>query len=104
MVPVGDPMMAGSGTALMKTPPPPSIGVLRMMVAMTKVTASVSRAKSSPRRRFSRKTTAPMPTPNRAAMAPAAGTVARKGTPNLVVSVAVVYMPTPKKAAWPRLK
>jgi len=29
----------------MKMPPPPSIGVLRMMVAMTKVTASVSSAK-----------------------------------------------------------
>jgi len=84
--------------------PPPSIGVFRMMVPITKVTASVSKAKSSPRRRRRRKTTAPMPTPSRAGIAAAAGMVSRNGMPNLVVNVAVVYMPTPKKAAWPRLK
>ena len=104
MVPVGVGMMCGSGTALMNTPPPPSIGVLRMMVAITKVTARVSSANSSPRRRRRRNTTAPMPMASRAAIAAASGTVSRNGTPNLVVSAAVVYMPTPKNAAWPRLK
>ena len=66
---------------------------------MTKVTASVSRANSSPRSRFMRNTTVPMPTPSNAAIAAATGTVTRNGTFALVVSVAVVYMPTPKNAA-----
>ena len=83
-------MRSGSGTALMNTPPPPSIGVLRMMVAMTKVTARVSSANSSPRSRRRRNTTAPMPAASRRPSAAAIGTVTRKGTPNLVVRAAVV--------------
>ncbi len=72
--------MCGIGTALMNTPAPPSIGVLRMMVATTKVTARVSSANSSPRSRFMRNTTAPMATPSSAAIAAAIGTVGRNGT------------------------
>ena len=81
-------MSRGSGTALMKTPPPPSIGVLRMMVAITKVMASVSSANSSPRSRRTRNTTAPMPTrQQRRAARPRPAASSRNGQPNLVVSV-----------------
>ena len=73
-------------------------------MASTNVTASVSRPNSSPRSRFTRKTTAPMPAPSAAASTPATGSVARNGTPKAVASVAVVYMPAPKKAPWPKLK
>ena len=103
-MPLGVATIAGSGTALMKMPPPPSIGVLRMIVAITKVTARVSSANSSPRSRRRRKTMAPMPTASSAGIAAATGKVGRNGQPNLVVRTAVVYRPTPKKAAWPRLK
>jgi hypothetical protein len=44
-----------------------------------------------------------MPTATSAGSA-ATGRVSRNGTWNLVVITAVAYMPTPKKAAWPRLK
>jgi hypothetical protein len=78
--------------------------VFSTIVASTKPTASVSSPNSSPRRRRTRNTTAPMPAPSAAARAPAAGSVARNGMPSTVVSVAVVYMPTPKKAPCPKLK
>ena len=78
--------------------------VLRTIVANTNVIASVSRPNSSPRSRFTRNTTAPMPSPSSPASVPAAGSVSRNGTLKAVVSVAVVYMPAPKKAPWPKLK
>jgi len=78
--------------------------VLSTIVASTKVTASVSRAKSSPRSRGRRNTTAPSATPKTAATSAAAGSVHRNGTPALVTSVAVVYMPAPKNAPWPKEK
>jgi hypothetical protein len=53
--------------------------VLSTIVAITKVTARVSSAKSSPRTAFTRKTTAPSPIPSSAAMAAATGSVHRKG-------------------------
>ena len=67
------------------------------------MTASVSSANSSPRSRRTRKTTAPIPTPKRAAASPASGSVARNGRP-AVASVAVAYIPAPKNAPWPKLK
>ena len=74
------------------------------MVASTNVIASVSNPNSSPRSRFTRKTTAPMPALSSAATAAATGSVARNGTPNAAASVVVVYMPAPKNAPCPKLK
>jgi len=51
------------------------MGVLRMMVAMTKVTARVSKPNNSPRKRRKRNTTAPKPTPNKAGTKAAMGKV-----------------------------
>ena len=85
-------------------PGPPSIGVLRMIVASTKVTASVSSANSSPRTLRTRKTTAPSATPSTAATAAATGSVATNGQSSLPDSVAVVYTPAPRKAPWPNEK
>ena len=95
---------AGTRTALSTTPGPPSSGVLRMIVARTKVTARVSKAKSSSRTSRWRKTTAPSANPNPPATIAAIGSVARNGQFALVVSVAVAYMPAPKKAPWPKEK
>jgi hypothetical protein len=78
--------------------------VLRTMVASTKVMASVRRPKSSPRRRRTRNTTAPMPSASRADSNPAMGSVQRNGILAEAARVAVVYMPAPKKAPWPKLK
>ena len=103
-MPVGEASRRGNGTALRKTPGPPSMRVLSTMVPSTNVMASVSRPKSSPRSRFTRNTTAPIPAPRAAARMPAASSVHRNGTLKRVVSVAVVYMPAPKNAPWPKLK
>ena len=70
----------------------------------TVITASVSRANSSPRVRPTLNTTAPSPMPNRAASTPATGSVQRKGQSSLPASTAVVYMPMPKNAPWPKEK
>ncbi len=75
-----------------------------MMVATTKVAASVSSENNSARTACTRKATAPSSAPNSAATAAAAGSVQRKGMSNFVASVAVVYMPMPKKAPWPKEK
>ena len=99
-----DSTIRGTGTADRNTPEPPSIGVFRITVATTKVTASVISANSSPRSRFNGNTRAPIAQPRSAAIAAATGIVARNGQPNLTDSVAEVYMPTPRNAAWPRLK
>ena len=77
-------------TPMRYTPGPPSIGVLCTMVATTKVTASVSSAKNSPRSPRTRNTTAPSATPSSAETPAAAGSVARKGQPSLPASTAVV--------------
>ena len=45
-----------------------------------------------------------MATPKSAASAAHTGNVHRNGMPAFVVSVAVVYMPVPKKAPWPKEK
>ncbi len=66
------------------------MGVFCTIVASTKVTASVSSAKSSPRTRFTRKTMAPSTTPSRAATSPAMGRVTRNGQSNRPASTAVV--------------
>jgi len=75
-----------------------------MMVATTKVTASVSSANSSPRTPLTRNTTKPMKRPSSAGTAAAKGSVARKGRSALPASTAVVYTPTPKKAPCPKEK
>ncbi|MCC2636240.1 MAG: hypothetical protein K0S48_4126 [Ramlibacter sp.] len=75
-----------------------------MMVATTKVTASVSSANNSPRTALTRKTTKPMNSPSSAGSKAAKGKVARNGQFHLPASTAVVYMPTPKKAPWPKEK
>ena len=85
-------------------PGPPSIGVLRMIVETTKVTARVSRAKSSPRSARTLKMIAPSATPRSAGTAAAKGSVHRNGQPSLPASTAVVYTPAPKNAAWPKEK
>ena len=77
--------------------------VLSTIVARTNVTARVSSANSSPRSRRTRNTTAPIPTPKRAATSPASGRVGRSGRPALR-SVAAAYIPAPKNAPWPKLK
>jgi hypothetical protein len=94
----------GIGTAFRYTPGPPSMRVLPMMVARTKVTASVSSANSSPRTPFTRKATAPTPTPITAATSAAIGNVQRKVQPKVTASVAAVYTPAPWKAPWPNEK
>ena len=80
------------------------MAVLPMMVATTKVTASVSSANSSPRTPCTRNATAPTPTPMAAATSAATGKVQRNGQSNLAASVAEVYTPAPKNAPWPKEK
>jgi hypothetical protein len=80
------------------------MGVLRMMVATTKVMASVSRLNSSARTLRTRKATAPIKAPASAGMMAANGSVHKNGMSILVASVAVVYMPMPKKAPCPNEK
>ena len=98
-MPDADGAILGIGTALSITPGPPSIGVLSTMVAITKVTASVSTANSSPSSARTRKMMAPSTTPNSAGTAAANGKVQRSDQPNLVPSTAVVYTPMPKNAS-----
>ncbi len=100
---VAEPASRGSGIALRYRPGPPSMRVLSTIVASTNVTASVRRANSSPRSRGTRKTTAPIATPNRAATTPASGRAGRTGRP-AVRRVAAAYTPAPKNAPWPKLK
>jgi hypothetical protein len=69
----------GTATPASETPCPPSSGVLPTMVPSTKVMASVSSAKSSPRTPLTRNTTAPRATPSSAATSPATGSVQRNG-------------------------
>ena len=74
------------------------------MVARTNVIARVRRPNSSPRSRFKRNTTTPMPTLRRPATTAEMGRVARNGSPNVAASVVVVYIPAPKNAPCPKLK
>jgi hypothetical protein len=80
----------GMSTAASDTPLPPSIGVLTMTVPTTKVTASVSSAKTSPRMPLTRKTMAPTSRPKALATSAAAGSVHRKGQLKRDISVALV--------------
>jgi hypothetical protein len=80
------------------------MGVFRMMVATTKVTASVSSANSSPRTARTRNTANPRPSASSAGIRAASGSVARNGQFNLPENTAVVYMPMPKNAPWPNEK
>jgi hypothetical protein len=62
-------------------------------------------AKSSPRTRLTRNTTAPERDAHRGRQSSAAaGSVARNGHSERVPSTAVVYMPAPKNAPWPKEK
>ncbi len=94
----------GTGAAASETPLPPSIGVLTMTVPITKVTASVSSANTSPRTPLTRNTTAPSATPSTHANSAAAGSVHRNGQSKRAISVALVYRPVPKNAPWPNEK
>ena len=72
--------------------------VFKMMVATTKVMASVSKANSSPRTDLTLNTTAPKARPSSAATSAATGRVSRNGQFKLADKPAEVYKPIPKKA------